>query len=168
MSGVAFFGSGSESELRSDEQVLRLLRHDPVAWPYFSVGAGQKNPSGADFALGCKLAFYTGRCLGQMHRLFMGSALGKRSKCSTRRGKIDYVEYTLRHCLKRQRASWQPSRRVRKSRRPVGRPLSTNTKRILRARRRHPARRPCEIARTLNLNPAHVRRVLLRHAGQKS
>jgi primase-polymerase (primpol)-like protein len=160
-------GSGSGSELRSDQQVLRLLRRDPKAWRYFSVGAGQKNPSRADFALGCKLAFYTGRCLEQMYRLFMWSAHVARPKCSTTRRKVDYVEYTLRRCLKQQQAFWRPFTRARRSTTPVGRLLSANTKRILRARRRHPTMRPCQIARTLDLPPATVRKVLSRHQSER-
>jgi putative DNA primase/helicase len=149
----------------SDDTVVRLLKQHPLAWKYFSDGAGTTNPSRADFALGCKLAFYTGGNLEQMYRLFMRSALGKRRKCRTMRGKINYVEYTLRKCLRSQKVFWQPSSRaVCTSNRPVGRPLSPITLRVIDARRQNPSLRPCEIAKALGLNPATVRKVLSRYS----
>ena len=44
-----------------------------------------------------------------MYRLFMQSALGKRTKCRTMRGTVNYVQYTLQRCLSRQKVFWQPS-----------------------------------------------------------
>jgi putative DNA primase/helicase len=154
------------SALHSDEQVLRLLQHDAVAWRYFSYGAGKMNPSGADFALGCKLAFYTGGNLRQMYHLFMQSALAKRPKCHTMRGSLDYVQYTLKRCLSRQKVFWQSSMRVSKSRMPAGRPLSALTKLVLETRRLNPQMRACEIARELALNSASVRKILSRYSFQ--
>jgi putative DNA primase/helicase len=159
--GIEDFGT---SVLISDEQVLRLLQHDPKAWAYFSRGPGTMNPSGADYALGCKLAFYTRGDLRQMRRLFMRSALGNRAKCSTTRGSVNYVEYTLQRCLSRQRVFWRPSAKELKVRLPVGRPVSETTKRVLELSRQYPAMRPCEIARTLAVNSAAVRKVLSRHS----
>ena len=153
------------STLCSDEQVLLLLRNDPVARRYFAGGPGEMNPSGADFALGCKLAFYTGGNLRQMYRLFMQSTLAKRAKCRTTRGSVNYVQYTLERCLSRQKVFWQPSGKS-KSRMPVGRPVSEMTKCVLEARRQDPAIRPCEIARKLGLNSASVRKIISRYPDQ--
>jgi hypothetical protein len=43
----------------SDKLVLERPLRDAVARKYYQNGHGDKNPSSADFALGCKLAFYT-------------------------------------------------------------------------------------------------------------
>jgi predicted transcriptional regulator len=149
--------------LQSDTQVLRVLERDPVAWRYFSSGAGIMNPSRADFALGCKLAFYTRGDLQQMYRLFMQSTLAERAKCHTMRGNVNYVQYTLQRCLSHQKDFWQPSANSPKSRRPVGSPLSAVTKSVLELITKFPSMRACEIARNLSLKPAAVRKVLSRY-----
>jgi len=151
---------------RSDEQVLRLLLRDPRAWRYFLTGAGDMNPSRADFALACKLAFYTGGNLQQMVRLFMQSALADRAKCHTTRGDVDYVHYTLQRCLSRQKIYWTPAVKILKPKRPVGRPVSKMTADILTARRQCPTARPCDIARMLAVKPATVRKALSRYSSQ--
>src|SRR5262249_55127060 len=126
-------------------------------------GAGRKNCSEADFALGCKLAFCTNGDLVQMHRLFMQSALGQRQKCRTLRGSIDYVEYTLRKCLAVQKAFWKPrAKAIRSNRR--GRKLSETSVRVLNLRRKSPNIRACDTARMLDLKPATVRQILARHS----
>src|ERR1022692_2944118 len=158
---VGVGGEGKRAKvtgLQSDAQVLRVLERDPVAWRYFANGPGEMNPSRADFALGCKLAFYTGGDLQQMYRLFMRSSLAERAKCHTMRGNVNYVQYTLQRCLSRQKEFWQPSAKRPKSRMPVGRPLSEVTKSVLEVRTQYPAMRACEIASTLSLKPAAVRK----------
>ena len=163
---VGVGGEGFEAKvsgLPSDTQVLRVLERDPVAWRYFSSGAGIMNPSRADFALGCKLAFYTRGDLQQMYRLFMQSTLAERAKCHTMRGNVNYVQYTLQRCLSHQKDFWQPSANRPKSRRPVGSPLSAVTKSVLELITKFPAMRACEIARTLNLKQAPVRQILSRY-----
>ena len=151
---------------RSDEQVLRNLKGDRVAWRYFAGGCGEMNPSRADFALGCKLAFYTGGDLDQMYRLFMQSALGKREKCRSTRRDIDYVRYTLKRCLARQRVFWRPFVKAPRSKNRVGRPLSTTTQRVQEARSQFPDMRASELARMLGLRSPAVRKVLSRYPSQ--
>jgi primase-polymerase (primpol)-like protein len=105
----------------SDEAVIERLEKDPVAKKYWNGCPHNVNPSKADFALACKLAFYCRRNLAQMERLFRRSALATRPKAGTRRGNLDYVSHTLQSALSKQAAVWQPKRRAR-SLNPPGRP----------------------------------------------
>ena len=104
-----------------DEQVLAQIKKDPVAQTYWSGCPDGVNPSEADFALACKLAFYCRRNLQQMERLFRQSALAARAKAVSRRGTMDYISYTLQRACEEQTEIWQPERRA-KSLSPPGRP----------------------------------------------
>jgi hypothetical protein len=105
----------------SDEEVLAPLKKDPAAGLYWSGYPANINRSEADFALACKLAFYSGRNLQQMERLFRQSALASRPKARTRRGDLDYIGYTLWRAWEKQVEVWKPKRRA-KSPNPPGRP----------------------------------------------
>ena len=122
---------------------------------------GGVNPSEADWALACKLAFYTGRNLEQMDRLFRQSELGKRPKAKTRRGSVDYARYTLERACRQQKAIWEPKKKVKKSRAP-GRPPSESTCRVIALAAQSPDLKPREIAERLRLNPGTVRSILCR------
>jgi putative DNA primase/helicase len=120
----------SESKTRlSDEAVIELVRRDQVANRYWQGCPKNVNASDADFALACKLAFYTAKNQAQMCRLFRQSGLANRAKTNTRRGGMDYVHYTIQRACKAQRTVWRPrhaqqhapSTAVVNSRRP-GRP----------------------------------------------
>ncbi len=115
---------GERGKGLSDKQVLAQIKKDPVAQMYWPGCPGGVNPSEADFALACKLAFYCRRNLQQMERLFRQSALAARAKADTRRGDIDYITYTLRRACKKQAEVWQPEERA-KSPNPPGRPRCT-------------------------------------------
>jgi len=151
---------------RSDDTVRRLILRDSVAARYYNCGADKRNPSEADFALGCKLAFYSGGNLPQMRRLFVESALGKRAKCLSRRGNIDYLQHTLERCLQAQTVFYGPRPCRRKPARPVGRPLSETTKAVLELYRSNLSLRPIEIANSLKVKPATVRQILSRYGGK--
>ena len=88
------------------------------------------NPSEADFALACKLAFYWGGDMDQMRRLFLQSALVRGKTLSPRAIAGDYLGITLWNAARRQRAKgvyWVPAnpqvRRPRGGR--DGRPAGT-------------------------------------------
>jgi hypothetical protein len=144
------------------------LPRDAKARHYFLEGAGDMNPSRADFALGCKLAFYTSGNLQQMYRLFMLSALGKRPKVRTKRGDVDYLQYTLERCLTRQTQFYRARPKDCSSVAAVGRPVSKMTKDVLRVRRQNPTMRACDIGRKLGVNAASVRKILSRYPTSES
>ena len=153
-------GRGSSSGLR-DAQVIALVKRDDVAGRYWDGCPTGVNPSRADFALACKLAFYTGGDLNQMERLFKRSGLAKRAKARTRRGSVDYVQYTLRNALLQQTATWKPSKKS-KALRPIGRPLSETTQRVVALASDHPMMAPAKIAKRLGLRAGTVRTILYR------
>jgi hypothetical protein len=95
----------------------------------------------------------------------MNSALGNRAKCFTMRGGVDYVRYTLDHCLQKQKDFWRP-RGKDEARTPVGRPLSKSTTDVLKFYEEQPSLRPNQIATKLKLNPATVRKILSRYRGR--
>jgi hypothetical protein len=98
-----------------------MLLHDRVARRYFDGEVGTMNPSEADFALACKLAFYCGGDMDQMRRLFLQSALVRGKTLSPRAIAGDYLGITLWNAARRQRAKgvyWVPAKP--KTRRPRG------------------------------------------------
>lgn len=99
---------------------MKLVKKDRVARRYWSGCPDRVNPSRADFALACKLAFYSGRNLPQMERLFRQSALASRPKAETRRGNVDYISFTLRRACKAQPEVWQPKQQAESK--PAGTP----------------------------------------------
>lgn len=113
----------SQAKLRiSDEHVIKLILQDPAASRYWNGCPVGVNPSQADFALACKLAFYTGKDLEQMNRLFRRSGLFGRAKDHARRRDTDYVQYTLRRACEAQKKVWQPRRNQTAIRKSPGRP----------------------------------------------
>jgi putative DNA primase/helicase len=153
-------GRHSGSVEHGDERVIALLMKDPIARRYWEGGCPNgTNPSGADFALACKLAFYTRRDLLQMERLFRLSPLAKRPKAQMRR---DYIRRTLERACQSQVTVYKPRRQAKPHRSP-GRPTSRTTRRVIKFAIAHPTMQPAEIARSLGLPPGTVRVVLHRH-----
>jgi len=101
-------GEGEYSFKLSDQKVIELILVDKVACRYWEGCPAGVNPSEADFALALKLAFYTGKRIEQMYRLFKLSGLAKRAKANSRRGTIDYAQYTLQRACSAQNAIWRP------------------------------------------------------------
>jgi primase-polymerase (primpol)-like protein len=109
----------------SDRLATALILQDKVAARYWKGCPEGVNPSDADFALMCKLAFYTRRNLEQMIDLFRQSEIGKRAKTNTLRGGVDYVRYTALRACKQQKAVWTPKSPISlkpSKQRPIGRP----------------------------------------------
>src|ERR1035441_8286119 len=103
---------GSEPAI-PDRRVLGMLLHDRVARRYLDGEVGAMNPSEADFALACKLAFYCGGDMDQMRRLFLQSALVRKKTLSPRAIAGDYLGITLWNAARRQRAKgvyWGPAK----------------------------------------------------------
>src|SRR5664280_776321 len=120
-----------------------MLLHDRVARRYLDGEVGAMNPSEADFALACKLAFYCGGDMDQMRRLFLQSALVREKTLSPRAIAGDYLGITLWNAARRQRAKgvyWVPAKpKVRKPRGGRdGRPQSVTTTAIITLRAARP------------------------------
>jgi hypothetical protein len=147
---------GGRGRELSDEAIKALVMQDPVARRYWSGCPKGVNHSEADFALACKLAFYSGRDLAQMERLFRQSGLASRAKANTRRGGVDYIRYNLQRACEKQAKTWEPVRR--KSQRPPGRPrCGVDPQRVERLRSAGQSWR--EIARTLSIGTATAMRL---------
>jgi hypothetical protein len=149
--------------LYPDEIVLAAVRTDVVARKYFEDGTGNMNPSGADFALACKLAFYTAKNYDQVRRLFLLSAL-MREKTLSARGDSDYLDMTLHKAVSKQKACWAPKTRSAKQAGPVGRRPSVSTVSVRELHARCPELNSVEISRQLDITPANVRQILSREA----
>jgi putative DNA primase/helicase len=146
----------------SDDRVVAMILKDPVSRKYWQGCPPGMNPSRADFALAGKLAFYTGKILPQMKRLFLRSGL-RRPKCFSRRGSGDYLDLTLAKACKCVNAVWRPNAHQRRTgTSPIGRPLSSTTKRVLEL-----VAGGCsdaEIGRKLAIKQGTVRVIRHRHA----
>jgi hypothetical protein len=150
----------SPREQWTDDIVMRRLRNDRVAARYWRGLPDGMNPSRADFALACKLAFYTHGNVAQMDRLFRRSGLYGRPKHSTRRGNVDYVTYTLIRAAARQKIFWQPSKKKALNTRR-GRPESEATRRVAEMDEQYPSSSAEVVAALCGLRPSHVR--VIRH-----
>jgi primase-polymerase (primpol)-like protein len=73
-----------------------------VGRKYFEGGSGTMKPHHGDFALACKLAFYTGGGYDQMRRIFPKSSLVREKTLETG-GNSDYLEVVLRHAIATQK-----------------------------------------------------------------
>src|SRR5664280_1318711 len=69
-----------------------------VGRKYFEGGSGTMKSHHGDFALACKLAFYTGGGYDQMRRIFPKSSLVREKTLETG-GNSDYLEVVLRHAI---------------------------------------------------------------------
>jgi hypothetical protein len=150
--------------LRPDLAVLKMLRKDPKAGPrYFDTVRscfkpdGKLDTSADDFALCCKLAWYTNHNWPQYVRLFRASAL-----CGPQLTE-QYISITLRSAFKRQVARMDDKIGPKREPGRSGRPVSETTKAVLDLRSNEPELRPIEIARRLNLVPTNVYNILSRN-----
>jgi len=153
--------------------VLGALLHDRVARRYFDGEVGAMNPSEADFALTCKLAFYCGGHMDQMRRLFLQSALVREKTLSPRAIAGDYLGITLWNAARRQRAKgvyWVPAKP--KTRRPRGgrdgRPRSVTTTAIIALRAARPELTYQGIADELDIKIETVRKAIHRMRRRES
>jgi hypothetical protein len=156
-----------------DRRVLGMLLHDRVARRYCDGEVGAMNPSEADFALACKLAFYCGGDMDQMRRLFLQSALVREKTLSPRATAGDYLGITLWNAARRQRAKgvyWVPAEpKVRKPRGgPDGRPRSVTTKAIITLRAARPELTYQGIADALGIKIETVRKAIHRMRRRES
>jgi primase-polymerase (primpol)-like protein len=147
----------------SDTKVVAAILQNAVAKRYWLGYPPGMNQSRADFALMCKLAFYTWRNVEQMLRLFRRSGLYGREKHRARRRGLDYLTLTAISACRVQVAVWYPRYRAKRSTRGVGRPKSDNTLHVFELRRQHPEFTPADIAVLLHLKPQTVRTALRRH-----
>jgi 5-methylcytosine-specific restriction endonuclease McrA len=107
--GTVFSGSAFSV---SEKQVIEMLRRDAVARPLLERGHKPGGDESAeDFAFASKLAFFTGKNLPLMERIFRTSPLANRPKARSRRGDGDYITLTLQRACAEQREVWKPSRR---------------------------------------------------------
>src|ERR1039457_544656 len=112
-----------QNQDNSDEAVLAALRRNTVGCNYFERGAGAMKPHRADFALACKLAFYTCGGDDQMRRIFLKSSLVREKTRGASAGS-DYLEITLRRAIAAQEmtgAYWTPRSSNSKKGGPRGR-----------------------------------------------
>ena len=139
-----------------------MILRDPVAQKYWRGYPLGTNPSSADFSLALKLAFYTGKNLPQMERLFERSGLFGREK---HLGRPEYIRSTLKKALSEQREVWRPEtqRQAARRRTTPGRRISARTKTVIAMARQEPWLQPREIAQRLSLKPGAVRTILHRH-----
>jgi putative DNA primase/helicase len=156
-----------------DRRVLGMLLHDRVARRYFDGEAGAMNPSEADFALACKLAFYCGGDMDQMRRLFLQSALVRGKTLSPRAIAGDYLGITLWNAARRQRAKgvyWVPAKpKTRRPRGgPDGRPQSVTTTAIITLRAARPELTYQGIADALGIKIETVRKAIHRMGRRES
>lgn len=152
---------GKGKEL-SDDEVISRIKADRGVRRYWSGCPNDVNPSKADFALACKLAFYSGRNLPQMERLFRRSGLATRAKARTRRGSTDYISYTLRRAWQKQEKVWEPGRRA-KTGKPPGRPrCEVNPEEVIRLKSGGESLR--SIGRILSISAATAMRICNAHA----
>ena len=163
---------GSEPAI-PDRQVHGMLLHDRVARRYFDGEVGTMNPSEADFALACKLAFYCGGDMDQMRRLFLQSALVRGKTLSPRAIAGDYLGITLWNAARRQRAKgvyWVPAKP--KTRRPRGgrdgRRQSVTTTAIITLRTARPELTYQGIADELDIKIETVRKAIHRMRRRES
>src|ERR1017187_4838749 len=163
---------GSEPSI-PDRRVLGMLLHDRVARRYFDGEVGAINPSEADFALACKLAFYCGGDMDQMRRLFLQSAMVRGKTLSPRAIAGDYLGITLWNAARRQRAKgvyWVPARP--KTRRPRGGPdgrsRSVTTTAIITLRAARPELTYQGIADALGIKIETVRKAIHRMGRRES
>lgn len=152
---------------RPDWVVLRQLRLDPVAKGRFFEGERRypKDRSADDFALACKLAFYTSHHWDQAVRLFRQSALFGDKNHSWSTG--DYITETMTKAFLLTDANWTEKPRQRKSRATgakAGRKISSASNAVLELKKKNPVLAPKDIATELGISPAHVRKILSRYA----
>jgi hypothetical protein len=150
-----------------------MLLHDRVAQRYFDGEVGAMNPSEADFALACKLAFYCGGDIDQMRRLFLQSALVRGKTLTPRAIAGDYLGITLWNAARRQRAKgvyWVPAKpNVRKPRGGRdGRPRSVTTTAIITLRAARPELTYQGIADELDIKIETVRKAIHRMRRRES
>jgi hypothetical protein len=156
-----------------DWRVLGMLLHDRVARRYFDGEVGAMNPSEADFALACKLAFYCGGDMDQMRRLFLQSALVRGKTLSPRATAGDYLGITLWNAARRQLSKgvyWVPAKpQVRRPRGgPDGRPRSVTTTAIITLRTARPELTYQGIADELDIKIETVRKAIHRMRRRES
>jgi hypothetical protein len=152
--------------LRPDWLVRRQLSKDKIAGPLFFHGRrrhlradGTYDRSKDDFALACKLAFYTSHHWDQYCRLWEQSALfgGK--------DRSDYITRTLRTAFSMTTANWTERPRKRKSRATgvkKGRRLSSDTLAVISCYSTDPAQTAVMIATRLGIGWSKVRTILSR------
>ncbi len=148
-----------------DGDVLAAVFRDPVARFYWNGGRRNRSASEDDFALACKLAFYCGKYLPQMYRLFMASAL-RRSKFEEPRPGGNYALWTLRRAIEFTPAVWVRAKRHRPSTATgakKGRKLSPVTAAIVDLHQTEPALSKKDIALRLGIRPKVVRDALYYH-----
>lgn len=154
-----------------DWLVLRQLQRDKIAQPLFFAGerkykkARGYDRSKDDFALACKLAFYTSHDWPQMHRLFQKSALYG-EKAATWTGGGDYLTTTLQNAYEQTAGNWADRKKYRPSRATGakrGRKLSANTEAVLELVSAAPQLPAVEISRRLGIRGATVRQILHRY-----
>src|ERR1035441_9763103 len=163
---------GSEPSI-PDRRVLGMLLHDRVARRYFDGEVGAINPSEADFALACKLAFYCGGDMDQLRRLFLQSAMVRGKTLSPRAIAGDYLGITLWNAARRQRAKgvyWVPAKpKTRRPRGgPDGRPRSVTTTAIITLRAARPELTYQGIADALGIKIETVRKAIHRMRRRES
>ena len=155
-----------QNQQNSDETVVAVLRRNTVGCNYFERGAGAMKPHRADFALACKLAFYTCGGYDQMRRIFLKSSL-VREKTPEARAESDYLEITLRRAIAAQErigAYWIPRSSNSKKGGPQGRPLSASTNSVRELRALKPELSTAEIGRQLGIAHGTVRQILSRQS----
>lgn len=152
---------------RPDWVVLLQLRRDPVTKGRFFDGERRysKDRSADDFALACKLAFYTSHHWDQAMQLFRQSALFGAKNHSWSTG--NYITETMTKAFLHTEANWTEKPRPRKSRATgakAGRKMSSASTAVLELKQKNPALAPKDIATEVGLSPAHVRKILSRYA----
>jgi primase-polymerase (primpol)-like protein len=158
-------GGGEGDSLRfplSDSAVIQHIQNDAAARRYWIGCPEGTNPSEADWALACKLAFYTGRNIDQADRIFRQSALANRPKAISRRGQVDYVRRTVQLACEQQRAIWQPMPREKNSPARNKRVVFQATHAVEEFVSQYPHLPPREIGRLLGLSSGAVRVALCR------
>lgn len=144
--------------LRPDRTVLYAIHRDSVARSLFSGQRTHTDRSSDDFALCCKLAFYTSHHWDQAIRLFMQSGLFG-DKLTTWSGG-NYLTNTMKRAFGSTPGNWTDKRNLRP---PLpSRKQSEATLAIIDLHQRNPLLTPSQLAKELNLKPEHVRKVLQR------
>jgi hypothetical protein len=162
-------GESASESLFPDDFVLAAVKRNEVARKYFEGEIGYMSPSGADFALASKLAFFCHGDIAQMRRLFLRSHL-VRTKMESRRGASDYLDITLRKAAAKQRvigAYWMPKVRT-VSGAPEGRHQSVTTTAIITLRAARPELTYQGIADELGIRIETVRKAIHRMRRRES
>lgn len=134
-------GSVQPGRLRLEGIVRRQLRRDRVAGRLFYDGirrfvtkSGEFDRSKDDFALACKLAFYTSHNWMQFKTLFKASALYK----DKAEGNLQYFNQLMDDAFLSCTANWKRKSR-KKPGAKMGRPMTETTKKIVELVRQYPS-----------------------------